>query len=482
FLAEVKENTLAAFENQDYQFETLVEKLEVPRDTGRNPVFDTFFALQNIDDSESKGENKGKAKEGSTADGELVFQEGRISKFDISLNIEVGRRLKVSFEYCTKLFKKETIQRFTGYFKRILSAVLADHTTETLKIADIEILSKEEKHRLLYDFNDTTVQYPKAKTIHQLFEEQVQKKPDVICTTGKGKPVPMSTLFTLSTLSTPSTQSTNDSPLQESHRLPPSVIQLTHRQLSERSSQLAALLTAKGVKPGDIIAIMEERTVEMIIGIMGILKAGCAYLPIAPDFPGDRIAYMLKDSCAALLLIPSTPAGITFPIETINISETLKDEPPISLPNNQSPITNTQNLAYIIYTSGSTGRPKGVLVEHGNVARLVKQSNYVEYSSDDRLLMTGAFVFDVTTFEMWGPLLNGIALYIAAKDDILDAGKLENNLLRNRITLLHLIPQLFNQMAEQNIAMFAGLRYFFVGGDLVGPRWVSRVRERHEHL
>ncbi|MCP4157021.1 MAG: amino acid adenylation domain-containing protein, partial [bacterium] len=492
FLAELKTDTLAAFENQDYQFETLVEKLEVPRNTGRNPVFDAFFSMQNSDNREikrkSKGENKGKDKEGSTAGGELVFLEDRISKFDITLNIEEGKRLKVSFEYCTKLFKRETVQRFGNYFKRIVSAVLSDQSTETIGLADIEILSQEEKHRLLYDYNDTAAQYPDDKTIHQLFEEQMLKNPNGICTVGKGEPVgsrqlpPLSTPSTLSTSSTSSTSSTNEAPLQESYRLPPTTTHLTFRELDESSSKLAAVITARGIKPGDIIAITEERSVEMLIGIMAILKAGGAYLPIAPTFPEDRITYMLKDSKAALILAPATPIKIPHPIETINITETLKGNPPISFPNNQSPITNNQNLAYIIYTSGSTGRPKGVLVEHRNVARLVKQTNYIEYRSDDRLLMTGAFVFDVTTFEMWGPLLNGIGLCIATKEDILDAVKLENILVRNRITILHLIPQLFNQMAEQNTTIFANLRYFLVGGDLVGPRWVSRVRERHKHL
>ncbi|MCP4148656.1 MAG: amino acid adenylation domain-containing protein, partial [bacterium] len=241
-----------------------------------------------------------------------------------------------------------------------------------------------------------------------------------------------------------------------------------------------ALLQAKGVRTGDVVAIMLERSLEMLIGVIAVLKAGSAYLPIAPDYPEERIQYMLADSSAAILLTTAATAGhIPFPIERINIEEAVNSKTP-------SPQTSIRNsvssLAYIIYTSGSTGRPKGVLVEHRNVVRLVKQSDYIRYSTGDSLLMTGAFVFDVTTFEIWGPLLNGARLCIASKEDIMEAGKLERTLVRNKITLLHLIPQLFNQMAEQNTNLFAGLRYFLVGGDQVGPHWVNQVGNKHKQL
>ncbi|MCP4157720.1 MAG: non-ribosomal peptide synthetase, partial [bacterium] len=191
FLEELKENTLAAFENQDYQFETLVERLEVPRDTARNPLFDAFFSMQNIATNQE-------IEEETTTGGEPVFRAETVSKFDISLNcIEEGKRLRVSFQYCTKLFKQETILRICDYFKRIVSTVIFNpkigdtgdklalwNKQKSLGLSEIEILSPEEKHRLIYEFNDTAAQYPKDKTINRLFEEQAEKTPDNIATVG----------------------------------------------------------------------------------------------------------------------------------------------------------------------------------------------------------------------------------------------------------------------------------------------------------
>ncbi|MCP4152664.1 MAG: hypothetical protein GY757_33315, partial [bacterium] len=194
FLEELKENTLTAFENQDYQFETLVEKLEVPRDTARNPLFDAFFSMQNIATNQE-------VEEETSAGDEPEFRAETVSKFDISLNcIEEGKRLRVSFQYCTKLFKQETILRICDYFKRIVSTVMFNpkigdtgdklalwNKQKTLGLSEIEILSAEEKHRLIYEFNDTAAQYPKNKTINRLFEEQAERTPDSISTVGNEK-------------------------------------------------------------------------------------------------------------------------------------------------------------------------------------------------------------------------------------------------------------------------------------------------------
>ncbi|MCP4152878.1 MAG: AMP-binding protein, partial [bacterium] len=243
--------------------------------------------------------------------------------------------------------------------------------------------------------------------------------------------------------------------------------------------------------------IMVERSIEMIIGLLGILKAGGAYLPIDPGYPKERINYMLKDSNAKIVIkelsglseLQELHEGIErIDINNVNrhISSTGTQYHP-SGNRNQTPasITTTPyhrpptayHLAYIIYTSGSTGRPKGVLIEHRNVLRLVKGTGYIEYSPGARLLLTGAIVFDVTTFEIWGPLLNGAGLYLVHKDEILEAGKLETIITKNKISILHLIPQLFNQLAPQKPWIFAGLKYFLVGGDLVLPGEVNRIRE-----
>jgi amino acid adenylation domain-containing protein len=269
FLGDVKKRTLAAFDNQEYQFEELVEKVSVLRDTGRNPLFDVMFVHQGV---ELQSED---IPEVETPDlRQLAFKyENRTSKFDLTLvGKEVGENLFFTLEYCTKLFKKETIQRMVTYFETLATAV---SDRPDIPIFALDILSGEEKHRLLKEFNDTRQEYPKDKTIHGLFEDGLEKTPDSIAAVGHG--------------------CTGAWMHGEVH--------ITYRDLNKRSNQLAHLLWERGVKPGTIAGIMVERSLEMIIGILGILKTGGAYLPIDPDTPHPRVRYILRDSAASILLV-----------------------------------------------------------------------------------------------------------------------------------------------------------------------------------
>ncbi|HLP60943.1 MAG TPA: condensation domain-containing protein, partial [Candidatus Deferrimicrobium sp.] len=266
FLGEVKEKTLAAFENQEYPFEELVDKLSVKRDMGRNPLFDVMFALQNMNtgladrDKEAGFETHRPDPFDSLKEYGSIFQS---SKFDLTLNvIEKGAVLFLSFEYCTKLFKKETVERFIIYFKKIVSTVV---TNPLVRISEIGIITEEEKKRILHDFNETNVEYPRDKTIHLLFEEQVKRTPDYIA-------------------------------------LIDSYLQVSYRELDKKSGVLAHVLQSKGTGSDTIVGIMMERSVEMIAAILGILKSGGAYLPIDPDYPLERVNYMLRDSAAGILI------------------------------------------------------------------------------------------------------------------------------------------------------------------------------------
>ncbi|UCH96977.1 MAG: AMP-binding protein, partial [Candidatus Aminicenantes bacterium] len=256
FLGEVKEIALKGFENQEYQYEDLVEQIPVNRDTGRNPLFDTMFVLQNTGSQEIKIPGL-----------KLVPYEfeNKTSKFDLTLTaVEVEEKLVFCFEYSTKLFKRETIEQFIIYFKNIVRSIVEN---KNRRISNLEILTEEEKKRILFDFNDTEREYPKDKTIHQLFEEQVERTPDNIALHG----------------------------LMITWRHG-EVGAITYKELNEKSKRLGGVLIEKGAQPDTIVGIMMERSVEMIAGIMGILKAGGAYLPIDPQYPQERINYMLKDS------------------------------------------------------------------------------------------------------------------------------------------------------------------------------------------
>ncbi|NOR44474.1 MAG: amino acid adenylation domain-containing protein, partial [Candidatus Delongbacteria bacterium] len=252
FLSEVKDNSLNAFENQEYQFEDLVEQVVVNRDASRNPIFDVMFNLLNqVDYDEDLNFSNLELEENT-----YTHIRG-ISKFDLNLTaIDFGEQLYFDLEYSRKLFKPETIDRFIEYFKTIINTII-DNPNQ--RISRIDILTSEEKHQLLYEFNDTYADYPRDKTIQELFEEQVSKTPDNIALVFENK-------------------------------------EMSYGELNARSNQLARLLREKGVNPDAIVGIMVDRSFEMIIGILGIMKSGGAYLPIDPTYPEERIKYMLENS------------------------------------------------------------------------------------------------------------------------------------------------------------------------------------------
>ncbi|MCU0288397.1 MAG: amino acid adenylation domain-containing protein, partial [Acidobacteria bacterium] len=432
FLNEVRKKTLEAFENQDYQFENLVELVLVNRDFSRNPIFDVMFIFQNFTVSSGDFQDmvENAARKTNLAADELD-DFIKISKFDLSLTVqEKDKKSFFSWQYCTKLFKKETVERFTMYFKKIISIILKD---PNIKICDIEIISEKEKKEVIYTFNSSDTIYPGNKMIHQLFDEQVAHAPGRVALYG----------------------------VYEANKF--NKTHLTYLELQKSSASLAQSLSKRGVSHDTIVGIMAERTVEVIIGILGILKSGGAYLPIDPEYPQERIEYMLKDSNAILLAVAIGLEG-----EKVRRCEGKK--------------VSSSNLAYVIYTSGSTGRPKAVMVEHRNVVRLVKNTNYVEFKENGHLLQTGALEFDASTFEIWGSLLNGMTLYTAPKDEILNPAKLRAYARKWDIVTMWLTSPLFNQLAGEDVEIFAGLKNLLVGGDVLSPLYINRVRERFPGL
>ncbi|MCP5107781.1 MAG: amino acid adenylation domain-containing protein, partial [bacterium] len=419
FLKEVKEKTLNAFENQEYQFEDLVERLagKIKRDTGRNPLFDVLFVLQNIDvvELEIPGVKLSPYK-----------FENRTSKFDITLNgQEIGETLHLSIEYCSKLFKRETIERYIIYINNLMSSVVEDPQK---RIADMEMISQEERRQLLYDFNDTAAGYPNDKTIHQLFEEQVVRTPDRIAVVAHRS--------------------------YKTH--------MTYSRLNQKSNLCANLLREQGVVPGSIAAIKIERSIEMIIGILGILKAGAAYLPIEPDYPQDRIDYMMADSNAKILL-----------------SEVSRGHQ--ASPTQLTQLTHPTQLSYIIYTSGSTGKPKGVMVEHASAVNILwaLQEKYPFLETDTYLLKT-SYMFDVSVTELFGWFLGGGRLSILESGAEKDPGKILNTIENTAVTHVNFVPSMFNVFLDtlppQHIGKLSRLRYIFLAGEALLPRVVEKFR------
>ncbi|WP_338400464.1 amino acid adenylation domain-containing protein [Bacillus thuringiensis] len=367
--------------------------------------------------------------------------QNKIGKFDLMLNsIETSKTLRFSLDYCTELFTQETIENLCEHYINVLDNVI---NSNEMKISEIDLLSESEKNQILYEFNNTKAVYPKDKTIQELFEDQAKKTPDNIAIVFEDE-------------------------------------KLSYKELNEKANCIARVLRNKGVKPDTIVGIMVDKSLETITGILGILKAGGAYLPIDSDYPKKRIEYMLKDSESNILLSKKNLVeSIEFNGEIID----LLNEELFNLDRNNLEIINSSSdLAYVIYTSGTTNNPKGVLCEHKNVVRLVNNTNYIEFSKDDKILQTSSMVFDASTFEVWGALLNGLELYLSKNEGIILPELLEKFVDKNNITILWLTSELFNQIAEENIDVFKGLRYLLVGGDVLSPKYISLVRNQFTNL
>ncbi|MGE5631076.1 MAG: amino acid adenylation domain-containing protein, partial [Caulobacteraceae bacterium] len=420
FLQEVKNNALSAYENQDYQFEKLVERLDIRKDLSRNALFDTMFILQNTENKEIQLDNV-RIKQ-------FQFERG-VSKFDITLEAEEkGEEIKFDLEYCSKLFKRATIERMIGHFKNILK-----ETSENpeIKLCEINMLSEEEKRKILAGFNNTKAQYPKDKTICEVFEEQVKKAPDNIAVVYEGE-------------------------------------KLTYGELNEKANSLAGSLREKGVTADSIVGIMVERSLEMMVGIVGILKAGGAYLPISPDYPDDRIKYMLEDSKAAIVLTQKHLLdtmkfdGIAIDLEDNKLYQGNKT--------NLEIVNNPNNLAYVIYTSGSTGKPKGVMIQHGSVINLVTGLGkiiYDKYIAPLNVALIAPYVFDASVKQIFASILRGNCLYIIPEEYRTIGEKLVEYYIDNSIDISDGTPSHFKLMLSDNREKIKDMpvKHFIIGGE-----------------
>ncbi|MFK4435322.1 amino acid adenylation domain-containing protein [Paenibacillus sp. RC21] len=448
YVLEVKENALKAFEHQDYPFEELVDKLDVDRDLSRNPLFDTMFALQNLEQKDQQLEGLQLAPYPS---------EQNTAKFDLSLfAMEDGEQIVFGLQYGTRLYKRETIERLAVHLQQLIHAVIEQ---PDIALSAIEMVSYQEKEQIVMQFNDTVADYPypRDQVLHVLFEEQAAQSPDRLAVTFADT-------------------------------------QLTYHELKERSDRLARILASHGIRRGSEpeiqrVGIMAERSIEMIVGMLAILKAGGAYVPIDPEYPEERIRYLLEDSSTRLLLsqrreqVPFEP-GI--PIIDLSDEQRWSSESELYAHVDESAAVpmegSSSDLAYVIYTSGTTGKPKGVMIDHRNVVRLVKNKSYATLDENTRMLQMGAVVFDASTFEIWGTLLNGGQLYVVSHDTILDAAKLKQAIDKYRINTMFMTTALFNQHSQQAIGVFSSLKELLVGGDVLSIPHVNRVLKEHPQL
>jgi amino acid adenylation domain-containing protein len=422
-LQQVKQTTLSAYDHQEVPFEQVVSAVVKERELSHNPLFQVMFVLQNIPPLPQ------------LELGNLYIEEEDLipatSQFDqIWALEESAEALKVRITYCTGLFAPATIQRMQDHFVQLLSSVISSPDTS---VAHLRLLSSAEKILLQPDLHHIAQNYPKDKTIVDLFEAQVLRTPSAIAVE-----------------------------YEDQH--------LTYAALSAKADELAGYLQANGVYSDTLVAICIDRSLEMIIGILGILKAGGAYVPIDPSYPQERIAWMLEDTGAAICISSSRVAAVLDGIQGIQmvLADQLQYTGVV-----KKVLLQPDHLAYIIYTSGSTGKPKGVMIEHRNVVRLFEtDSPLFDFNENDVWTLFHSFCFDFSVWEMYGALFYGGCLIVVPRAIAQDTTAFGELLIAKGVTVLNQTPGAFYVLQDYLSARHpdVAVRYVIFGGEALEPR------------
>ncbi|MEI5908948.1 amino acid adenylation domain-containing protein [Bacillus spongiae] len=427
-LNEVRETTLEAFMNQDVPFEKIVEEVVEERDASYSPLFQVMFALNQ--DSE-----KLNASDFSL---EPIEFDRHTSKFDLMLTTkDTEDGIEAIIEYNTDLFHQSTIKRMSGHFLQLLNQIVLNPAG---KIAEYDLLTVKERATIVKEWNETITDYPKDQTIVQLFEAIVDKNPEAIAIHDGNSTV-------------------------------------SYRELNEKANRLAHYLN-RNYHNEEKIGILLERSPEMIISIIGILKANKAYVPFDRSYPVERIGYMVIDAEVQTIItreslssqLPQESTELLFIDQLDHFLSTMGTA-------NLNQCTDSQALAYIMYTSGSTGRPKGVCVNQRNIIRLVKDSNYFTLSTKEVFLQLAPISFDAATFEIWGSLLNGQELVIFPPEtpSLETIGEVIHEF---GVTTLWLTAGLFHEMVQHNLQGLQPIRQLLAGGDKLNVQSVNKVLQQ----
>ncbi len=391
------------------------------------PLFHSLLAFENYPIDPSLGERLGELSIGEVAVGERTnypLTLTAVARRDLALRLTADRR-----------FEPATARRILAHLENLLGALAADPERPP---SALPLLGAAERHQLTVEWNDTAAAYP-AASIAELFAEQAARRPAAVAVRGEAW-------------------------------------RLTYRELDLRSGALAGELARQGIRRGDLVGLLAERSAELVVAILAVLKAGAAYVPLDPDHPRERLALMLADTAAALVLVQPGLAG-RLPSEPARI---LTLAPEVMAPRADAPpppadAAGAGDLAYVLYTSGSTGTPKGVAVSQRSVVRLVRGTGYAAFGPDEVFLMMAPASFDASTFELWGPLLNGGCLAILPPGEVSLDG-LERAIRAMGVTTLWLTAGLFHLVADERPAALAPLRQLLAGGDVLSPPHVGRLR------
>jgi len=419
-LRRVQETTLGAYAHQDLPFEKLVEVLNPERDSSRSPMFQVMLSMLNT---------PVQPLHLSGLQNRRTLPPNGASKFDLTLfAMEASGELSFICEYNTDLFHVDAIERLLGHLAVLLEGIVADPDRP---LSELPLLPTKERQQLLTGWNDTQVAYPQEVLLHELFEAQVDRSPEAVAVEYDGK-------------------------------------QLTYRELNQRANQLAHYLRTLAVGPETLVGVCMERSLEMVVALYGVLKAGGAYVPIDPEYPQERIGYMLEDAGLSVLLtqrrvLGRLPAGGA---KTLCLDDEWNQIAGKETAN-PSKVPTPANLAYMIYTSGSTGKPKGAMNTHRGICnRLLWMQGQYQLTEADRILQKTPASFDVSVWEFFWPLLTGARLVLAKPGGHQDPAYLISLITEQRITVAHFVPSMLAIfLAESEVERCVSLRHVICSGE-----------------
>ena len=441
-LAQVRNLTFEAYENQEVPFQDVVQSVSVNRDLSSNPLFQTAFNFHNspvaVPDIP-----------------ELVLRLAEAvgngaAKFDMSVIVipATAQRLRLNpewdkdsvvmlWEYNSDLFDEASVQRIVRHYQQVLENVVR---APQRGLGEACLLTESERHQVLHEWNDTAAELPREECVHELFEAQARKTPEAVAV------------------------------VQDES-------EITYEELNCRVNRLAHYLRRLGVRAGDRVVTLLERSIDLVAAELAVLKCGAAYVPLDPIFPEERKAFIVADCQAKIVLciddmeMPEMLTATRVNVDQPSLANEPTYDPAIPL--------DAEAIAYVMYTSGSTGKPKGVMVPHRAIKRLVLNNGFAEFKEGDRMGFAANPAFDAATMEVWAPLLHGARIVVIGQETVLESARLGQALERHQVNVLFLTVGLFNQHADALSGTFASLRYQLTGGDVLDPLVVARVLRSH---
>ena len=426
-----REVCLGAYAHQDVPFEKLVEELNPERELSHAPIFQVMLTLHNM-------------PIGTLEMADLTFGPVETpvpgAKYDLTVRlVEVGGALTCSVEYNADLFEQQTVERFTNHFRRLLAAVVAEPHAP---VSSLPLLDAGERSQILFDWNQTSADYPREVCVQHLFEEQARRRPRAVAVRFGDQ-------------------------------------SLTYEELNERANRLAGLLAEHGVGPEVRVGLLVERSPEMPVGILAILKAGGVYVPLDPQYPRERLSFMARDAGLALTLTQEKLSGELAEQELrwLAIERAWADDSAAPTRDPAPPLAG-ENLAYMIYTSGSTGRPKGVMVSHRNLVHSTAARDVYYREPVKSFLLLSSFAFDSSVAGIFWTLTNGGTLVLPSRDFERDLSGLTRLIEGHEVTTMLCLPSLYSFLLQQpEVERLRSLETVIVAGEACPLALVERHRQ-----